>query len=146
MPRPTTDFCGLQYYTRPYIGLLGPTSPYSPITQMPFREDSEGIYEAAIRVYESFKVPIIVTENGISTHNEGQRSLYALDRSTAQIGIGNLLGFYLWSFSDNFEWDMGMAPQAFGAFTVDKELKEGARVYTRIIRAWQSSIPSASQN
>lgn len=156
MPKPRTDFCGLQYYTRPYIGILGPTSPHSPMTQMPFREDPEGIYEASVEVYKSFKVPIIVTENGISTHNEEQRSryitrsLYALDNSIAQIGTENLLGFYLWSFSDNFEWDMGMTPQAFGAFTLDKKLKEGARVYTRIIRAWQRSLQTfatvASEN
>lgn len=148
MPPPKTDFCGLQYYTRPYIGLLGSTSPYSPMTQMPFREDPEGIYEASIQVYQSFKVPIIVTENGISTHDEVQRcryltrSLYALDKSTEEIGRENLLGFYLWSFSDNFEWDMGMKPQAFGAFTIDTQLKEGVQIYTRIIRAWEKSLTS----
>lgn len=141
-----TDFCGLQYYTRPYIGILGSTTPYSPMTQMPFREDPEGIYEASIRVYQSFKVPIIVTENGISTNDEEQRyryltrSLYALYKSTVEIGTDNLLGFYLWSFSDNFEWDMGMTPQAFGAFTIDKQLKEGARIYTRVIRAWERTL------
>lgn len=146
MPSPKTDFCGLQYYTRPYIGIFGSTSPSSPMTQMPFREDPEGIYEASVQVYQSFKVPIIVTENGISTHNEEQRSrylirsLYALNKSTAEIGIENLLGYYLWSFSDNFEWDMGLTPQAFGAFTIDKKLKEGARVYTRIIRTWKRNI------
>lgn len=143
---PKTDFCGLQYYTRPYIGLFGSTTPYSPMTQMPFREDPEGIYEASIQVYQSFKVPIIVTENGISTRDEAQRnrylarSLYALDVSTREIGTENLLGFYLWSFSDNFEWDMGMNPQAFGAFTISKQLKDGARIYTRIIRSWERTI------
>ena len=143
MPTPKTDFVGLQYYARPKIGFFGPTSYHAPMTQMPFCEDPEGLPEAIIETHKAYKAPVIVTENGISTHDDKQReryltrALYATQRAAQEIGDENLLGYYLWSFADNFEWDMGMKPQAFGAFTIDLVLKEGAKVYSRVINAWR---------
>ncbi len=93
---PKTDFVGLQYYVRPVIGLTGSTSYHEPMTTMPFREDPEGIYEAILEAHEGFKAPIIVTENGISTHDPKQRSrytaraLYATYRAMQKIGVENL--------------------------------------------------------
>lgn len=119
---PKADFVGLQYYTRPVIGLTGSTSFYEPMTQMPFREDPEGLYEAIINTHRAYKAPVIITENGISTHDSKQRSrymeraLYAAGEAAKVIGLDNLLGYYDWSFCNNSEWDMGMHPQAFGAY------------------------------
>ncbi len=110
------------------------------MTQMPFCEDPEGLYEAIIETHKAYKAPVIVTENGISTHDDKQRerylirALYATERAAKVISEENLLGYYLWSFADNFEWDMGMKPQAFGAFTIDGVLKEGAKVFARSSR------------
>jgi len=145
MPLPKTDFVGLQYYVRPVIGMLGPTGN-SPMTQMPFCEDPEGLYEAIIKTHKAYKAPVIVTENGISTHKESQRArylsraLYATQKAQKIIGEENLLGYYLWSFSDNFEWDMGMHPQAFGAFSLDGKLKEGAKIYSKILTTWRETL------
>ncbi|NGX37092.1 MAG: Beta-glucosidase B [Chlamydiae bacterium] len=119
---PKTDFVGLQYYTRPVIGLTGSTSYHEPMTAMPFREDPEGLYEASLEVYDAFKVPIIITENGISTHDPKQRerylarALYATYRAQQKIGVENLRGYHYWSFCENAEWDMGLHPQSFGAY------------------------------
>lgn len=152
MPVPKTDFVGLQYYTRPVIGMLGPTGYHAPMTQMPFCEDPEGLYEAIIETHKAYKAPVIVTENGISTHDEVQRSrylsraLYTADRAADHIGSENFLGYYLWCFSDNFEWDMGMEPQAFGAYTLGGELKEGAKTYTRILENWRNSLPEEQKS
>ncbi|MBS0629178.1 MAG: glycoside hydrolase family 1 protein [Verrucomicrobia bacterium] len=138
MPTPKTDFVGLQYYVRPRLGLLGSTSDYGQMTQMPFCEDPEGLYEAIIETHKAYKVPVIVTENGISTHDNDQRArylsraLYAAQRAQEVIGESNLLGYFQWSLSDNFEWDMGMKPQAFGAYTVDGKLKVGSKI-TQVI-------------
>lgn len=144
--KPKTDFVGVQYYARPKLGLFGSTSDHAPMTQMPFLEDPEGLYEAIIECHKAFKAPVMVTENGISTYDDAQRArymtraLYAAQRSAKEIGEENLLGYFKWSFTDNFEWDMGMKPQAFGAFTQDLKLKEGAKAYARINRAWRTTV------
>ncbi len=140
---PKTDFVGLQYYARPVIGLTGSTSYHEPMTQMPFREDPEGIYEAIINTHRAYRAPVIITENGISTHDSKQRSrymervLYAAGEAAKLIGLGNLLGYYAWSFCNNFEWNMGMRPQAFGAYgsplgQLPSKPKEGMEPYTEI--------------
>ncbi|MBS0616265.1 MAG: glycoside hydrolase family 1 protein [Verrucomicrobia bacterium] len=153
-----TDFIGLQYYVRPLIG-FGPTSDFAPMTQMPFHEDPEGIYEAILEVHEATEKPIIVTENGISTHDDTQRArymwraLYATAEAAKKIrkeglmATENLLGYYVWSLCDNFEWDMGMNPQKFGAYsmengTITQNPKEGMKPFI----AWANSLkPSTSQ-
>lgn len=123
---PQTDFVGLQYYVRPLIGFTGSTSYHEPMTQMPFREDPEGIYEAILEVHEAFKKPVIITESGISTHDETQRArymervLYATQRAQEKIGKENLRGYHVWSICRNAEWNMGMNPQDFGVYPVQK--------------------------
>ncbi len=124
--KPKADFLGLQCYARPLIGFTGSTSYHEPMTQMPYREDPESLYEAILEAHEAFRMPIMVTDNGISTHNDTQRArfnwraLYAMQRAAQKIGPKNLRGYYLWSFCDNFEWDMGREPQAFGAYALEK--------------------------
>ena len=154
---PQTDFVGLQYYTRPVNGLFGPTSYHEPMTKMPFREDPEGIYEAILETHKNFKKPIIVTESGISTHDDKQRSrymlrvLYATQQAQKKIGEKNLLGYYAWSFCNNLEWNMGMNPQEFGIYAlIDKgngkrelapEPKQGIQdSYKKVLSAWRRSL------
>lgn len=145
MPKAVTDFVGLQYYGRPLIGIRGSISCNAPMTQMPLREDPEGLYEAIIDTYKFYRAPIVVTENGISTHDEVQRerylsrALYAAQRAVEKIGKENFLGYYLWCFFDNFEWDKGMKPQAFGAFSLDGVMKKGVQIYSRILKQWKST-------
>ncbi len=123
---PPTDFVGLQYYARPVLENNASTSFHEPMTLMPYREDPEGLYEAILRCYEAYKKPILITETGISTHDDIQRtrylsrSLYAAQQAQEKIGKENLLGYYLWSFVDNLEWNMGMTPQAFGAYSLEE--------------------------
>ncbi len=150
--KPTTDFVGLQYYVRPLIG-FGSVSYYEEMTMMPFREDAEGIYEAMLEVYDAYQKPIFITENGISTNDEAQRyrymerSLYSIQRAIDQIGKENFMGYLVWSFCKNMEWDMKMDPQDFGAFPLNrnelgtwnlaKEPRLGIQPLIKIAKAWQ---------
>lgn len=160
---PKTDFVGLQYYVRPVNGLFGPTSYHEKMTLMPFREDPEGIYEAICETHDNFKVPIIVTENGISTVDEEQRarymlrSLYAVQRAQKEIGEENLRGYLAWSVCDNSEWNMGKDPQRFGVYALENN-SEGKKVlaslpkigirqsYMKVIEVWRKSIAAPQED
>lgn len=150
-----TDFVGVQYYTRPFINLRGSVTSHTQeaMTAMPFREDPAGLYEALIRTYEACKKPLFVTENGISTHESQQRArymqhaLYALKEAEKTLGPGILQAYYQWCFTNNFEWDLGMHPQAFGVFEVIKQPdgttilsdipKKGLQEWIDVIHAWR---------
>lgn len=77
-PPPSTDFVGTQYYVRPLIGLTGPTSYGEPMTKMPMHEDPAGIYEAILETNKAFNAPVLVTETGISTDDDKQRTRFML--------------------------------------------------------------------
>ena len=51
----------------------------------------------------------------------------------------DLRGFFCWTLMDNFEWDMGHDPR-FGLYTSDRQIKEGARIYARIINAARAGL------
>jgi len=156
-----SDFIGVQFYTRPIISLTGSISQNyeEAMTQMPFREDPAGLYEAITETHQASKLPIIVTENGISTTSDLQReryltrALFALKKAEEDLPEGVLKGYYLWSFVDNLEWDLGMKPQAFGAFSstegengleMDLEPKRGIGIYKKIIDAWKNIYSKAA--
>lgn len=118
------DIIGVQYYTRVVVNVTGSTSHHEPMTEMPFREDPAGIYEAIVETGQATGVPVIVSENGISTSDEVQRerymrrSLFAQKEAAKKVRV---LGTYHWAFTRNFEWDLGMRPQDFGAYKVDDQ-------------------------
>lgn len=142
-----SDFIGLQYYVRPVIGFTGSTSYYEPMTLMPFREDPEGIYEAILEVSKASKLPIIITENGISTKNPEQRrrylerALYAISKAREDLGKESVLGYYGWCFCRNGEWELGMAPQDFGFYELSndgilsEDPREGIEPFINVARS-----------
>jgi beta-glucosidase len=153
-----TDFIGVQYYTRPIISMTGSTTQndQEAMTQMPFREDPAGLYQAIVQTHLASKKPIIVTENGISTHHPLQRArymeraLYALREAEQTLGKDAVAGYIQWCLVDNFEWDLGMTPQAFGAYSLNqgqmsKEPKEGMKPLIDAIKAWKESVQPGQQ-
>jgi beta-glucosidase len=112
-----TDFVAVQTYARVVVGLWGSTSIHEPMTEMPYREDPASVYEAIVHLYRASKKPIIMTENGIAPKDNNeeqryrymQRALHAAAEAEKVIGIKNFKGYFLWSFTDNFEWSFGMS-------------------------------------
>lgn len=138
------DFVGVQTYTRALVSPEGelPTPAGARLTSngMEFWPEALG---ATIRyTAEHVKLPIYVTENGISTDDDKQREEYI---QRALKGVAGCLrdgidvrGYLHWSLLDNFEWIFGYKPH-FGLIAVDRAtmrrtIKPSARLLGSIAR------------
>jgi beta-glucosidase len=139
------DFIGVQTYTRE---LIGPDGVRPPPKDAKFTSAHMEYYpdalEATIRyTAQHVKVPIYVTENGMSTDDDTQRIAYI---RTAVGGVANCLkdgipvkSYIHWSLLDNFEWIFGYGPH-YGLIGVDRAtmkrtVKPSARVLGKIAQA-----------
>ncbi|MDF9749360.1 family 1 glycosylhydrolase [Arthrobacter sp. ES3-54] len=127
--RDDDDFVGIQTYGRTVFGPDGvmPAPEGAPTNQM-----GEEIYpealEATIREAAAIAgIPVIVTENGLSTDDDAQRLAYL---RTAVAGVESCLadgidvrGYIAWTAFDNFEWIFGYGPK-FGLIAVDRTTQE----------------------
>lgn len=113
-------------------------------------------------LYERYKKPIIISENGICCHDwislDGkvhdpqridflQRYLLSL-RKVSETGV-DLVGYFCWSFMDNFEWELGYRPR-FGLVYVDYQTqnripKDSAYWYKRVIESNGASLDDYTQ-
>lgn len=139
------DFIGVQTYTRELIGPDGVRPPpKDAVVTSAHMELYPQALEATIRyTAQQVKLPIYVTENGISTTDDTQRVDYI---RTAVEGVANCLkdgidvrGYIHWSLLDNFEWIFGFGPQ-FGLISVDRStmkrtIKPSAYVLGKIAKA-----------
>ena len=88
-----------------------------------------------------FRLPVMITENGICTEDDDQRCRFirnhldALRRAQGKIPI---MGYLYWSLLDNFEWDKGFSPK-FGIVGVDfrnfdRKVRKSAYVLADVCR------------
>jgi len=150
------DYCGINYYFRMSLRYdkthkafwhIDPDGipPGIGQTQMGWQIYPEGIYHVIKQVWERFRKPILILENGIADDTDVQRPAYILDhleqihRAISE-GIPVQAYFY-WSYIDNFEWREGYAKK-FGLIATapsDPLLKRhprpSAQLYSDIIRA-----------
>jgi beta-glucosidase len=139
------DWVGVQVYTRILVApepktesAAGHNSPVGVATMELFSMYPDGTrrtlmgyeyrpeaVEAVIRrAAKETKLPVLVTENGISTHDDEERcafirvALAGLVRCLAD-GL-DVRGYLHWSFLDNFEWLQGYT-QPFGLVEVEPE-------------------------
>lgn len=120
------DFVGVQTYSRTRVGPQGvvPPDPGAAVTQMGYELWPAGIEATLRRAWTvTGGLPLVVTESGIGTDDDGQRIQYlhqaigAVHRSIAD-GI-DVRGYFCWSLLDNFEWTLGYRP-TFGLVAVDR--------------------------
>ncbi len=150
------DFIGLNYYCHGYMATT--TGPLTPTAEIPtdnpqYTIYAEGLYRAIQEISDNLaqplKIPIIITENGIGTHENATRDLflkrylYALAQALKD-GY-NVMGYIHWSLMDNFEWAHGYTI-GYGLYHVDRSihpltglpflhrtLKSGARYFVDLI-------------
>jgi beta-glucosidase len=116
----------------------------------------EALYWGPKFLYERYKLPIVITENGLSSMDwmslDGQihdaqridylhRYLQQFARAVAD-GV-EALGYFHWSLMDNFEWALGYR-ERFGLIYVDyatgqRTLKDSAYWYKNLITAHKNT-------
>ena len=151
----TLDFIGLNYYTRDFVrnsgynlpGLVGGLSNRDHRQQVGKLNDlgweiyPEGLAQF-LHEFSRFKLPIMITENGIPTRDDEDRwtflfmHLWQVARAIAD-GV-NVIGYLHWSLLDNYEWADGYGAR-FGLIEVDfatqlRRLRPSAWKYAHIIR------------
>lgn len=141
------DFVGVQAYSRTRLsaeGLpIGPAEGVPVVASMGYEYWPDALEVSIRHAAQVAQVPVIVTENGIGTHDDTERVAYTTDALGGLVrcledGI-EVRGYYHWSLLDNFEWALGYAPQ-FGLVSVDRSSqvrtpKPSARWLGEIARA-----------
>ncbi len=147
----TLDFIGLNYYSRHLVHLKkwGIGNLVWDVCQekhFPLKKNSlgwdiypEGLYQVLLKL-KKYKVPVMVTENGICTSDDKQRWDYLREHLKSvhramQEGVP-VTGYLYWSLMDNFEWDKGFGPR-FGLIEVDyadgkRTIRESARKFAQV--------------
>jgi beta-glucosidase len=119
------DFLGVQCYTRLRFGPSGPLDipEGARRTKMGYEFRPEAVDHTVRRAAEATGLPIVVTETGISTDDDHERTEFlrvALEGVSGCIDDGlDVRGFFYWSLLDNFEWSRGYS-QHFGLATCDR--------------------------
>jgi len=152
----TLDFIGVNYYTRDFVrnsgynlaGLVGDAEAAGDHRQQRGKLNDLGweVYPEGLaqflREYSRYKIPILITENGIPTQRDDDRwvflfmHLWQVARAIAD-GV-DCVGYLHWSLIDNFEWADGYKAR-FGLIEVDfatqeRRIRPSAWRYAEIIR------------
>ncbi len=142
--RDRLDWLGVQYYhDSPCVPFgVDDADQDPPRTDMGWRIMPEGIYHATLHAWERYRVPVIITENGLADATDRQRGRFIVDHLAwlhRAIEAGaDVRGYLHWSLLDNFEWAHGFGPR-FGLAEVDydtfeRRIRPSARLYGRIAR------------
>lgn len=153
------DFYGMNIYDgepyragpggKPELGTFGPGHP-----QTAFRWNivPEALYWGPKFLYDNYKVPVYITENGLSNTDwvsmdghvhDPQRidytRRYLLQLARAAKDGADIRGYFHWSILDNFEWAEGYK-ERFGLIHVDfatqkRTLKDSAKWYAGVIES-----------
>jgi beta-glucosidase len=151
------DFLAINLYfceSKVTAGPNGPeTTPYdgnTPRTMMDWPITPEVLYWSTKWNYERYKLPMIISENGLAAtdwvqadgavhdaHRIDFYSAYLKQLKRAMNEGVDMIGYYAWSLMDNFEWSQGYR-QRFGLIHVDMEtgkrtLKDSAHWYREVI-------------
>ena len=141
------DFVGVQNYER-YV--------YDGNGQVPFPDDvpRNGMGSAieplslagAVRyAHDASGVPVLVTEHGLSTHDDALREAFlgpSLDALAEAVADGvPVLGYLHWTLLDNFEWVFGYSHRlglvAVDRTTLERTPKGSARRYAELVRGYR---------
>lgn len=138
----TCDFLGLNYYQSFRIHNFRFLPTKHGVNDLNWPMDPADIQSVLERWSARYKLPILITENGLADSEETYRKWW-IDETVKGMekAIGNgveLIGYLHWSLMDNFEWSYGKWPR-FGLVAVNYEtgertLRESAKHFGRLIK------------
>jgi beta-glucosidase len=140
------DFLGVQSYTSQVVDGTGvvphPEHPDNTLTGWAYRPDALGIALRHARDAVG-EVPLLVTENGIATHDDRRRIEYthsALGHLLDVVDEGApVVGYLHWSALDNYEWGHWNRP--FGLIAVEPRT---FKRHPKPSLAWLGSVARAN--
>jgi beta-glucosidase len=158
------DYIGVNYYCEDLVS-FDPRSPQTlfarqqadpklPHTAFGWAIDPAGLRRALNSLWREFRLPLMVTENGVADDNDELRPGFLVDHLNAVLdaiadGV-DVRGYLHWTSWDNFEWSEGYTKR-FGFFAVNRQTQErtakpSAHLYTQICqtRAVPAGVPSES--
>lgn len=161
------DFIGINIYRGDYVQANNGTPQVqtlpAPQTALGWHVTPEALYWGPRFLWERYKLPLYITENGLSNNDwialdggvhDPQRidftSRYLMQLlQTIDEGV-DVRGYFHWSLMDNFEWAGGYR-QRFGLIYVNYEtqeriLKDSARWYARVIASNGALLPQNGPN
>lgn len=145
------DFLGINYYTRNIVEFaLDPNHYFYKFvndrnlgkTDNGWDIYPEGIYRVCKKYYSRYRLPVFITENGISDRNDDKRPefiashLACLSRAIKE-GV-QVERYYYWTTMDNFEWlegettDFGLYDCNFG--NQERTPRKSAWLYSQICK------------
>lgn len=116
------DFLGVNYYfsSKVYGHLV--KDPNKKVSDLNWDMRPSEIQLVLERLYKKYKIPIIITENGLADAEDMQRQWWITETLIGmQKAVNNgvkLDGYLHWSLIDNFEWAFGKWPR-FGLVKID---------------------------
>ncbi|MEO7905021.1 MAG: glycoside hydrolase family 1 protein [Candidatus Saccharimonadales bacterium] len=136
------DFIGMNYYFSNRVYGYRVHNQDDPVSDVGWDLSPDHIQYALERVYAKYKLPILITENGLADGEDSKRQWFITQTlSGMQKAIDNdvkLLGYLHWSLLDNFEWEKGRWPR-FGLLevnykTMERTLRPSAKWFGKIIK------------
>lgn len=121
------DFLGVNYYFSDRIYGYRTHNPNDRLSDLGWDMQPANLEYVLERLHRKYKLPIIVTENGLADAADVSRqwwltqSLLAMQRALDE-GV-KLDGYFHWSLTDNFEWAEGKWPR-FGLIEVDYQTQQ----------------------
>jgi beta-glucosidase len=142
------DFIGLNFYYAYLVSNLNVAKKIKRIMVRSFLKKDlkveiypRGIFQA-IKMFQKYKLPIYITENGIDDATDNERKEFIEEHlKWLNYGIKNKIdvrGYLYWSLIDNFEWQEGFEPR-YGLFEVDyrtqqRKIRPSAKFYSQIAK------------
>jgi beta-glucosidase len=145
------DFLGVNYYTRNVVEFaLDPSLYFHKLIHDTDLDKSdlgwdiypEGIYRICKKYYRKCKLPIFITENGISDQYDNRRPLFIVQHlSTLAKAIDEgipIERYYHWTLMDNYEWNEDESIK-FGLYSCDltsqeRSARKSAELYAQLCR------------
>lgn len=125
----SADWLGVNYYSRDLVrfspgtpGMVERTPGPGPRTDLGWEVYPEGLERLLVAASARYRLPILVTENGLADARGTLRPRFIRAHAQAMARAARrgvpVLGYFHWSLLDNFEWSDGFEPR-FGLYRVD---------------------------